>query len=173
MKYELDKSSGYLKVDRPQRFSNIVPVPYGFIPRTYCSTLVGEYCMEKTGRSQIVGDHDPLDICVVTERTIPHGDLFLEARPVGGLRMIDGEEADDKIVAVMKGDALFGSVGDIEELPESLMERLSHYFLTYKQSPFEEGSSECEITDVYGMEEAGEVIRRSIRDYQATYGKEI
>jgi len=169
MKYELDKESGYLKIDRPQRFSNIVPVPYGFIPRTYCSTLIGEYCMNKTGRKGIVGDHDPLDICVVTERNIPHGDLFLEALPVGGLRMIDGEEADDKIIAVMRGDALYGDIENIGELPESLIERLSHYFLTYKQSPFTEEKAECEITDVYDKEEAQEIIRRSMVDYENSF----
>jgi inorganic pyrophosphatase len=165
MKYELDKESGYLKVDRPQRFSNICPLPYGFVPQTLCADLVAEYCIEKTGRKSIIGDDDPLDICVMTERNIPHGNLILDAIPVGGFRLIDGEEADDKIIAVMKGDAAFGGITDIAEVPAHIVDRLSHYFLTYKERPFSEAKKECEITDIYGQDEAVEVIRRSIKDY--------
>lgn len=172
MKYELDKESGYLRVDRPQRFSNICPVPYGFIPQTLCDERVAEYCMEKTGRTSIAGDNDPLDICVITERNIPHGDLILDAIPIGGLRMIDGQEADDKIVAVMKGDASFGDVTDISEVSDHIVDRLSHYFLTYKQMPFNNEKRECEITDIYGREEALEVIRRSVEDYNKRFDKD-
>lgn len=169
MKYELDKESGYLKVDRPQRFSSISPVPYGFVPQTLCADSVADYCMQKTGRTGIIGDGDPLDICVVTERIIPHGNLILEAIPVGGLRMIDGEEADDKIIAVMKGDELYGGIRTMKEFPESLKERLHHYFLTYKQMPDEKGREHCEITDIYDREEALEVIRRSRQDYRKRF----
>lgn len=169
MKYELDKESGYLKVDRPQRFSNICPLPYGFIPQTLCDERVGKYCMEKTGRSSIKGDNDPLDICVITERNIPHGNLILDAIPVGGLRMIDGDEADDKIIAVLKGDASFGDISSISEVPEHIIERLSHYFLTYKEMPDSDSRRECEITDVYGKEEACEVISRSVKDYNGRF----
>lgn len=165
MKYELDKKSGYLQVDRPQRFSNICPLPYGFVPQTLCSKEVGEYCMEKTGRDDIEGDEDPLDICVITERNIPHGNIILDAIPVGGFRMIDGDEADDKIIAVMKGDASFGSIRDIMEVPRHMVDRLSHYFLTYKERPFSNEKRKTEITDIYGQQEASEVIRRSVNDY--------
>lgn len=166
MKYELDKDSGYLQVDRPQRFSNICPMPYGFVPQTLCADRVGEYCMEKTGRDSIQGDDDPLDICVITERNIPHGNIILDAIPVGGLRLLDGEEADDKIIAVMKGDASFGGMKDISDIPDHLVERLSHYFLTYKERPFSDSKREVEITHIYGHEEAQEVINRSIDDYK-------
>lgn len=169
MKYELDKESGYLKVDRPQRYSNICPTPYGFIPMTLCSDRVAEFCMEKTGRSDIVGDGDPLDICVVTERNIPHGNLILDAVPLGGLRMIDGEEADDKIIAVLSGDASFGQMQNITELPKHMLDRLSHYFLTYKEKPFSDKKSECEITHIYGRDEASEVIQRSMKDYNSRF----
>ena len=169
MKYELDKESGYLKVDRPQRYSNICPLPYGFIPQTLCDELVGEYCMDKTGRSSIQGDHDPLDICVITERNIPHGNLILDAIPIGGLRMIDGDEADDKIIAVLKGDASFGDIKDISEVPKHMIDRLTHYFLTYKEMPNNNVRKECEITDVYKRDEAREVIRRSVMDYNKRF----
>ena len=68
VKYELDKATGYLKVDRPQKFSNVCPTLYGFIPQTYCGEQVGAFCGERTGRQGIVGDGDPLDICVLTEK---------------------------------------------------------------------------------------------------------
>ena len=166
MKYELDKESGYLKVDRPQRFSSISPVPYGFVPQTLCADRVGEYCMKKTGRKDIKGDADPLDICVITERNVPHGNLILDAKPIGGFRMIDGNEADDKLIAVMKGDALFGEAEDIEDLPGHLIDRLSHYFLTYKDMPGDDERRNSEITHTYGRDEAFEVIELSRSDYK-------
>lgn len=174
MKYELDKKSGYLKIDRPQRFSNICPFPYGFVPQTYCGDLVADYCMEKTGRALVEGDADPLDICVITERNISHGNIILDCKPLGGLRMIDGDEADDKIVAVLKGDALYGGMNTIEDLPDELTQRLIHYFLTYKEIPGNTDKQKCEITDIYGSEEAREVIKRSRRDYDNKFknGKE-
>src|SRR5678809_496858 len=70
VKYEIDKPSGHLKIDRPQRFSNVCPSPYGFIPQTLCAERVGAYCSERTGRAGIIGDGDPMDVCVLTEKTI-------------------------------------------------------------------------------------------------------
>ena len=107
VKYELDKVSGYIKIDRPQKYSNVVPALYGFIPQSYCGGLVAEYAMQQTQRTDIQGDCDPLDICVLTERTISHGDIIARVRPIGGFRMLDGNEADDKIIAVLKHDATY------------------------------------------------------------------
>jgi inorganic pyrophosphatase len=168
VKYEIDKRTGYLKVDRPQKFSNIVPALYGFIPQTYCKQEVANFCMDKTGRTNIIGDDDPLDICVLTEREITHGDIIVQAIPIGGLRMIDHGEADDKIIAVLQNDDVYGQWNDISALPASIINRLKHYFLTYKQLP---GSEQpCEITHVYGREEAQAIIEASRRDYQNFYG---
>ena len=170
VKYELDKKSGHLRVDRPQRYSNICPTLYGLIPQTYCGQSVAELSAQQTNRPGLQGDHDPLDICVLTEKTITHGDVLLDAVPIGGLRMIDGDEADDKIVAILKGDAMHEQWADIKDCPVSFVERLMHYFLTYKDAP---GSPKknCEITHVYGREEAHDVIRRSQADYAATFGQ--
>ncbi len=165
VKYELDKLTGHLKVDRPQRYSNVCPTLYGLIPRTYCGDTVAQRCMEKTGRIGISGDGDPVDICILSEKTITHGDILMEARPIGGLRMIDDQEADEKIIAVMKGDALYEYFQDIHECPTALVERLKHYFLTYKDAPGSE-HRQCEIVEVYGREEAHEVIRLSQEDYR-------
>jgi len=169
VKYEVDKSSGYLKVDRPQRFSNICPTLYGFVPQTLCGDRVAELCQERTGRAHIKGDQDPLDICVLTEKAIPHGDILLQAIPIGGFRSIDEKGADDKIIAVLKGDAVHGGLRDVEECPVQLVERLKHYFLTYKDAP-DSTRHVCEITHIYGVKEAHDVIHRSREDYRARYG---
>lgn len=163
VKYEVDKPTGHLKVDRPQKFSNIVPALYGFIPKTYCKEEIAKFCMEKTGRTGIIGDGDPLDICVLTEHDITHGDIIVQARIVGGFRMIDNNEADDKIIAVLKQDELYTQWNDIHEMPPSIVNRLGHYFLTYKQFPG--ASQQVEIPHVYGREEAYEVVKASQRDY--------
>jgi inorganic pyrophosphatase len=169
VKYELDKATGYLKVDRPQKFSSTCPTLYGFLPRTYCGRNVAEFCMERTERTGLVGDGDPMDVCVLTEKSIPRGDILLRAIPIGGLRMIDGGEVDDKIIAVLEIDLVYGETRDIEALPRTLVDRMRHYFLTYKDVPGSEHRT-CEITHVYGREEAYEVIRRSQVDYQARFG---
>lgn len=166
VKYELDKISGYIKIDRPQKYSNVVPALYGFLPQSYCGDLVAEYCMQQSHKKDICGDGDPLDICVLTERTIAHGDIIAQVRPIGGFRMLDGNEADDKIIAVLKHDATYNIYGDITELPHVIIDRLKHYFLTYKDMPGMDETKKIEITDVYGKEEAYEVIRRSLEDYK-------
>lgn len=168
VKYELDKYTGLLKVDRPQSFSNVCPTLYGLIPQTLCSDTFADYCMARTGRTGIVGDDDPLDICVLTEKVIPRGDILLQAIPIGGLRMIDGGEADDKIIAVLKGDAVYGQWADIADCPQSIIDRLRHYFLTYKQEPGKEAVA-CEIVAVYGRSEAQEVIKRAHDDYMVRF----
>lgn len=169
VKYEIDKVCGLLRVDRPQKYSNAIPTLYGFVPQTLCAERVAARYHERGGRAGMAGDGDPLDICVLCETPIAHGNVLVEAVPIGGLRMIDGDEVDDKIVAVLVGDAAYGRFVDIEDCPQALRERLRHYFLTYKQAP-EGPRSTVEIAEVYGREEAHEVIRRSQADYQESFG---
>src|SRR5205085_2388207 len=104
VKYEIDKSTGYLKIDRPQQYSNIVPANYGFIPRTFCGTGIARLAASGSGKAVDRGDFDPLDVMVLSEHHIPRGDIILKAVPIGGLCLIDNGEADDKIIAVLKGD---------------------------------------------------------------------
>lgn len=167
VKYEVDKASGYLIIDRPQKYSNVIPALYGFIPQTYSDESVAEYCMEKSGKVNICGDKDPLDICILTEKEISHGDILVRARPIGGFRMIDDNESDDKIVAVLSNDALYEHFNDISEIPEIVINRLKHYFLTYKDLPG--NVCDVEITHTFGVDEAKEIIRRSQDDYQAKF----
>jgi len=170
VKYELDKASGHLKVDRPQRFSSFPPTLYGFIPQTFCGERVAELCRECLGgEQQIRGDGDPMDICVLTERPVSHASFLVRARPIGGLRMVDGSEADDKIIAVLERDVAYGHIEDISHVPKGLIDRLQHYFLTYKQLP-QESPRRVEIADVYDRDSALETIRRSLEDYRSRYG---
>ena len=169
VKYEVDKASGHLRVDRPQKYSALCPAPYGFIPRTLCAERVAAFAAERAGRRDIVGDGDPMDVCVLTERPINRGGILLTARTIGGLRMFDRAEADDKILAVLEGDDVYGAIRDISECPASLVERLRHYFLTYKDMPGTP-SRKAEITHVYGAAEAMEIIQRSLDDYQRRFG---
>ena len=164
VKYEIDKVSGYLQIDRPHKYSNVIPTLYGFIPQTYCAEKVAEYARFQSSKDIDKGDNDPLDICVLSERTITHGNIILEAIPIGGFRLLDKGEADDKIIAVMKGDELHEQWTDISDCPDSYINRLKHYFLTYKALPDEKNTTE--IITIYGGKEAHQVINRAADDYK-------
>src|SRR4030095_13139763 len=96
IKYEVDKVSGYLRVDRPQRGSSHPPALYGFVSRTFCDSA-----RQRLSPKSVRGDGDPLDICVLSERPIARSEIIVRARVVGGLQMIDNGDADDKIIAVL------------------------------------------------------------------------
>ncbi len=169
VKYEVDKQSGYLILDRPQKYSNLLPALYGFIPQTYCGKNVAELSNKSLNRNDIVGDGDPLDICVLTEKNIVHGDILVKSRPIGGFRMLDRSDADDKIIAVLENDAVYGCYKDISELPELVVNRLRHYFLTYKEIPGDRSEPKCSIPEVYGAETAKEVINAAAQDYNSKF----
>jgi inorganic pyrophosphatase len=162
VKYELDKNSGFMMVDRPQRTTSSPPALYGFIPRTYCDKEVAARCPDVD-----VADNDPLDICVYSERHITRADILLNARVLGGIQMIDGGEADDKIIAVLENDNIWGDVQDITDLPEIKIERLQHYFLTYKMEPGKE--LDIKVDFVYDKAEALKVIAAAEKDYWDTF----
>jgi len=170
VKYEVDKETGYLKIDRPQQYSNVVPANYGFIPQTYCDEQIAKLARDNSEGYEISkGDGDPLDILVLSEHHIPRGDIILKARPIGGFCLIDGGEADDKIIATLVGDKVYENYTDLSELPEGIVNRLQHYFLTYKQLPSEE--AKCEIAFSYGREQSYEVIKAAIQDYHDLLAK--
>jgi inorganic pyrophosphatase len=163
IKYEIDKASGYLRVDRPQRSSSHPPALYGFIPRTYCGARIAGLA---PGCER--GDGDPLDICVISERPIERNEVLLRARVIGGLKLIDRGEADDKIIAVLEGDYMWDHVKDISQLAPVLVERLEHYFSTYKLVPGEPNN--LTVSGKYGYEHAKAVIEAARQDYLETFG---
>ena len=164
MKYEVDKVTGYLRIDRPQPSSSQPPTLYGFIPRTYCAERVNALSPEASR-----GDQDPLDICVVSERPISRPEIVLAARVVGGLQMLDGGEADDKIIAVLENDNVWGGARDIGDLPAILVSRLRHYFQTYKMIPEVERPA-VSVAATFGRDHALAVVQAALDDYQEIYG---
>lgn len=163
VKYEVDKTTGYLRVDRPQLTSSMTPTLYGFIPRTFCAERVHALSPASTR-----GDGDPLDICVITERPINRGEVILRARVIGGIQMVDSGEADDKIIAVLDNDQFWKNALDIRDVSSALLERLRHYFATYKLVPGQ--PSDVHIEQIYGRDHAHGVIRAALEDYTVEYG---
>lgn len=163
VKYEVDKVTGYLRVDRPQMTSSTPPTLYGFIPRTYCAERVRALAPGATA-----GDGDPLDICVISERPIERAEVILNARVIGGLQMIDTGQADDKIIAVLHKDPIWGEIEEIQGLPEALVERLRHYFLTYKLYPGSKANARIQRT--YNRDFALQVVQAAMEDYQEAFG---
>ena len=162
VKYEVDKTTGYLRVDRPQLTSSMPPTLYGFIPQTYCSARVNALSL-KADR----GDGDPLDICVITERPINRGEVILRARVVGGMQMVDNGEADDKIIAVLDNDPFWREANDIKDVSPALLERIRHYFETYKLIYGQPSKTTIEM--IYGREHAFQVVRAALEDYTEEY----
>lgn len=161
MKYEIDKISGILKVDRPQKFSNVVPALYGFIPQTYCDIEIAKLANVKRG------DQDPLDILVLTSHHISHGNIILNAKIIGGFCLIDNQEADDKIIAVLEGDEVFSIANNLDDLSPEYIDKLKHYFLTYKNLPNQIPT--CQISSIYNSEHAYRVIKASSLDYKNSF----
>ena len=159
VKYEVDKATGYLRVDRPHKTSSLPPTLYGFIPRTYCAEKVAALMPEAQ-----CGDGDPLDICVLSERPISRAEVILTARVVGGLPMLDGGEADDKIIAVLDADEIWAGINDIGDLPQQLVGRLRHYFSTYKTLVGE--APIVSVGEPYDRARALAVIAAAVVDYR-------
>src|SRR5690554_1463416 len=165
IKYEVDKKTGYMRVDRPQRSSSLPPSLYGFIPRTYCGDEVG-----KLSKQNVKGDGDPLDICVLSERPIDRNEVILSARVIGGLHMIDHGEADDKIISVLDNDYYYKEINSVNDLPSVLIERIRHYFATYKLTLGQE-TNDVLIEEIYDKDHAQKVIEASVRDYEMMFGE--
>lgn len=163
IKYEVDKVTGYLYVDRPQRTSSLSPTLYGFIPRTYCGKRVMALSQEAER-----GDGDPLDICVVSERPINRSEIFLNAVVVGVLQILDHGEADDKIIAVLENDHIYGHIRSLEDLPDVIVERLKHYFRTYKMVEGKE--PDIKVIGAFGSDKAKKIVNAAIEDYNDAFG---
>lgn len=147
-KFELDKESGLMKLDRVLFSSVHYPANYGFIPQTYCE------------------DHDPLDILVITSIEIPPRCL-IDARVIGVMRMIDQGEADDKIIAVAENDMSVNHILDISQLPPHTTVEIKRFFEDYKRLEHKE----VVVEDFLGRASAIRIIEESIELYQKTYGK--
>ncbi|MCC6434793.1 MAG: inorganic pyrophosphatase [Acidimicrobiales bacterium] len=165
VKYEIDKRTGYLRVDRPQGSSALPPTLYGFIPRTYCAGRVAALTPNAT-----TGDGDPLDICVLSQQRIDRAEVVLSARVVGGIQVLDGGEADDKIVALLTSDTVFDYAKDIKHLTTAVVNRMIHYFATYKMDMTGGKPNTIEVVGTYGAEQARAVVDAAMADYDEEFG---
>ena len=104
---------------------------------------------------------------MLSERPIDRVEVILETRVLGGLLMEDNGQADDKIVAVLKDDAIWSEARDISDLPPRLVERMQHYFLTYKMRPGEQSNVQVKL--IYGVERARTVVEASMADYREAF----
>lgn len=163
LKCEVDKPTGYVRIDRTLPSSSLPPAAYGFIPQTYCAERIAALAGTKKG------DGDPLDILVVSERQINRAELLAPARVLGGFQLIDRGEADDKIVAVLDSDLIWGRARALDDLPLVLVDRIEHYLRTYKQIAGKKSS--LRIARRYGPAHAKRVVRAAMADYLEHYGK--
>jgi inorganic pyrophosphatase len=159
VKYELDKGSGFLRVDRTQLTSSLPPSLYGFIPQTYSGSRVAGLM---PGVEE--GDGDPMDICVICERPVARAGVIVTATVVGGLPMIDDGFADDKIIAILQNDPVLGHIQELEEVPDIYISRLRHYFSTYKL--LSRKGKKVEVGKPYNRAHAEAVIQASLDDYR-------
>jgi inorganic pyrophosphatase len=164
IKYEICKETGYIKVDRPQKFSSIPSFLYGFIPQTYSAEITASL-----SRNTKKGDSDPVDICVLSELPITRADIIMDVRVIGGIRLIDTGEVDDKIVAVLNGDPFYEGIDNISQINPVIIDRMRHYFLSYKSIPGD--PVKTQIESIYGAEEAFKVIDAGIADYKNHFKK--
>ncbi len=146
-KYELDKESGLLKLDRVLYSSMYYPANYGFIPQTYCD------------------DKDPLDIVILSQITVVPL-CIVSAKVIGVMRMLDGGELDDKIIAVAENDMSVSHINDISELPEHFFNELRNFFEDYKKLEHKT----VEVEKFQNATVAKEIVKRSIEDYQKLVG---
>lgn len=148
MKYELDKKTGFLMLDRVLYTSTHYPANYGFIPRTYAE------------------DGDPLDVLVLCSEPICSLAL-VKCYPIGVISMLDNGARDDKIIAIPFNDPTYNSYKDIDELPKHVFEEMSHFFTVYKSL---EGK-ETVIDEMKGRDEAVTIIERCIDRYIDSFCK--
>jgi inorganic pyrophosphatase len=147
-KYELDKDSGMIKLDRVLYSSVYYPANYGFIPRTYCD------------------DNDPLDILIICQIDIVPMCL-VEAKVIGVMRMIDGGEADDKIIAVAAGDPSLNHINDISELPQHFISEMRNFFEDYKKLE----NKTVIVEEFQDNVVAKEIVKKAIQDYNDKFDK--
>lgn len=147
MKYELDKPSGMIRLDRVVHTTNVYPGDYGFMPQS------------------LWDDDDPLDILVITdEGVLPN--TVARVRPIGVLRMIDDGESDDKILGVYEDDPRYSDTQSINDVHDHRLKEIKHYFETYKDLQ----DKDVEVTAIDGAEEARQAVQKGIDLYEDEYG---
>ena len=146
-KYELDKETGLLRLDRVLYTSTHYPANYGFIPRTYAS------------------DNDPLDVLVLCSEPIAPLAL-VQVYPIGVITMVDNGRMDEKIIAIPFGDPTYNCYRSIDALPSHIFSEMKHFFMVYKELE----NKETAVNEVMGQKEAIEIIKKAIDMYKESFG---
>ncbi len=147
-KYELDKETGILKLDRVLYTSTVYPANYGFIPRTYAE------------------DGDPLDVLVLTNESIFPMTL-VSCYPIGVIKMLDGGKLDEKIIAIPFRDPTYNEYYDIKELPKHVFEEMMHFFEVYKKLE----NKKTAVKEIAHRDEAVEIVRKCLDLYKEKFLK--
>lgn len=145
-KYELDKETGMIILDRILFTSTHYPANYGFIPRTYSE------------------DHDPLDVLVLCNETFDPL-VLVRCKPIGVVKMIDNDEIDEKIISVCINDPSMNMYNDISDLPQHLFDEIQHFFTVYKTLE----NKETVVTEICGSDTAKKIIEKSLDDYNKIF----
>lgn len=147
-KYEIDKETGLIKLDRAMKTSQDYPFDYGFVPQTYWE------------------DGDALDVVVLTTYPL-HPGILVEARPVGIMKMIDGGDSDDKIISVPKDDPRWDNVKDIKDVNPYTLKEIKHFFETYKVIE----NKKVEVGSFSGKDKAEQAIKKALKMYKDKFNK--
>ena len=147
-KYELDKETGYIMLDRILYTSTHYPANYGFIPRTY-----GD-------------DFDPLDVLLLCSESLEPLTL-VRAYPIGVITMLDNGRSDEKIIAIPYNDPTYNQYTDIDQLPKHLFDEMKHFFSVYKNLE----NKETVVDEVHGREDALTIIAGAIENYIENFCK--
>jgi inorganic pyrophosphatase len=145
-KFELDKESGLIKLDRVLKTPMGYPANYGFIPQTYCE------------------DKDPLDVFVICSQNLPSG-VMVSARVVGVIKMIDGGEQDDKIIAIAEDDAFYANINDLTDLPEIVIGEMRVFLEDYKKLQ----KKVVEVTDILPKSDAQRIVLEAVDLYKKSF----
>jgi len=157
MKYEVDEATGLLKVDHPQDTAALPPAAYGFVPRTLCGARVAQL------NARLRGDRAALDVYVLSERRLEVPGVLAEVRVIGGIPVKDETFVDDKLIAVLYRDAVFGHMQDVSEVPVYAMDRICHFLAQ------ESAAGSCEVGDPFGQERAATLLQAGLDDYAKKY----
>ena len=148
-KYELDKETGLIKLDRVLYTATHYPANYGFIPRTYAD------------------DGDPLDVLVLCSEPI-HPLTLVQVYPIGVIKMMDNGKLDEKIIAIPFSDPTYNNIRSIDEMPSHIFDEIMHFFSVYKQLE----NKETAVKSLFGRKKAEEIIAEAIEFYKKTFEKE-
>jgi len=158
IKYEVDGPTGLLKVDHPLETSALNPAAYGFVPRTLCGQNVAKL------NARVKGDRGALDVFVLSERPLQVAGVLAEVYVIGGIPLKDEAFVDDKLIAVLHRDAVYGAMRDVSEMPVYELDRICHFLAQAS------AAGHSEVGDPFGKSRADQLLAAAMEDYDQRFG---